>query len=101
MAILKVGVKTHRATKSCLGLLVAPLPNTLIDKAGMLMIGDEPIHAWIYRAQRLSLDLSASWGAVGSPSGGGAAVPFVQGEGQFSPQNRSSVSSDAPGAEPM
>lgn len=85
---------------------MAPLPNTLIDRAGKLVIRDEPIHAWIYGAQRLGLDLSASWGAVGSPSGGGAAVQLVQGEksvckGQLSPQNRSSVSSDAPGAEPM
>lgn len=71
-----------------------------------MLLGDEHIHAWISGAQRLSLDLSASWGAVGSPSGGGAVVQFVQGEksvckGQFSPQSHSSVSSDAPGAEPM
>lgn len=105
--MLKVGVKTHRATYSCLGLLVAPLSNSLIDGAGMLVFGDEPTHAWIYGAQRLSLDLSASRGTVGSSSGGAGMELLLHSsfrrkksvcKGQFSPQNRGSVSSDTPDA---
>jgi hypothetical protein len=75
----------------------------------MLVFGDEPIHAWIYRAEAESRLVSQqdcrrvpfwwSWDEA-------AAVQFLREEksvckGQFSPLNHSSVSSDMPDAEPM
>lgn len=75
----------------------------------MLVFGDEPIHAWIYRAEAESRLVSRqgyrrvpswwSWDEVVAerfPRGGKSAC-----KGQFSPLNRSSVSSDMPDAEPM